>query len=257
MADAVLKEHGPRIGPMGVAVFAALALHRDKNGTARPSYERIAKLLRVGRRTVIRTIKRLVDAGLVVVERQCEDGCHQANRYRLLDLPCGGGGGVILAPLVSERHQGGVPGTPGVVSERHQGGVILAPEPYQENQTNKNHTLPAGESERVFDQFWEAYPKKEKRDNARREWRKLKPSPEVARTILEAVERQKASPEWTREEGRYVPQPDKWLREKRFEDGPSSDAGRVETAEEYAHRQRQRQQKYGFSPSTNGKAVSH
>ena len=39
--------------------------------------------------------------------------------------------------------------------------------------------------------------------------------------LLSALERQRASPQWQRENGRYIPHPVTWLRQGRWEDEPT------------------------------------
>jgi hypothetical protein len=63
-----------------------------------------------------------------------------------------------------------------------------------------------------FAEFWSAYPKHVKQAAAEKVWAKLRPDKKLRRQILDAIERWKESDQWTREGGRYVPEPAKWLR---------------------------------------------
>lgn len=67
----------------------------------------------------------------------------------------------------------------------------------------------------AFDRFWAAYPKKVGKGAARKSFAKVKVPLEQ---ILAAVERQKRSDQWTRENGRYIPNPATWLNQCRWED---------------------------------------
>lgn len=67
-----------------------------------------------------------------------------------------------------------------------------------------------------FDDFYRAYPKKRGREDAARAWRKVRP--EDVSAILAAVEGFKASEDWQRENGRYVPYPATFLNGRRWED---------------------------------------
>jgi hypothetical protein len=83
------------------------------------------------------------------------------------------------------------------------------------------HTLLAGGGEiraGGFDQFWVEYPKKVKREAAYKVWAKLDPDQELRQQIFDAVARWKESAEWTREEGRFIPEAAKWLRGRRWTD---------------------------------------
>lgn len=66
-----------------------------------------------------------------------------------------------------------------------------------------------------FEIFWDSFPKKEGKDTARELFMTL----EVPFTqIMEGLENQKRSYRWTGENGKYIPNPTRWLREKRWED---------------------------------------
>ncbi|MBQ3567172.1 MAG: hypothetical protein IJA12_08330 [Oscillospiraceae bacterium] len=69
-----------------------------------------------------------------------------------------------------------------------------------------------------FELFWKAYPKKFAKENAVKQWCVLSPDSSLVREMLSAVEKQKKSPQWQEQEGRFIPYPEKWLRERRWED---------------------------------------
>lgn len=69
-----------------------------------------------------------------------------------------------------------------------------------------------------FERFWEAYPKKVRKAAARRSWKAIKPDEDLTQTILKAIELAKASPQWTKSGGRFIPDPSRWIEEKRWED---------------------------------------
>src|SRR5262249_6799602 len=88
-----------------------------------------------------------------------------------------------------------------------------------------------------FEQFFPEYPRQEAEQEAREEWRRLNPSPELVATILDAVRRRKQCDDWQREGGRFVPQAHRWLKGRRWEDKPTTVNGKlVETAAEKAER---------------------
>ena len=66
-----------------------------------------------------------------------------------------------------------------------------------------------------FEDFWKAYPKKVGKKDARAAF--LKVSVPV-QTLLDALEKQKQSDQWSRENGRFVPNPATWLSQQRWED---------------------------------------
>ena len=70
----------------------------------------------------------------------------------------------------------------------------------------------------LFDRFWAAYPKKKNKDAARKAWRKLNPDLELCRVMAAALERDKQSREWLKENGDFIPHPSTWLNGRRWED---------------------------------------
>lgn len=74
---------------------------------------------------------------------------------------------------------------------------------------------PANDS---FTAFWDAYPRHEARASAAKAWAKLNPDEALQGRILQAVAAQKASAQWQRDGGKYVPHPATWLNARRWED---------------------------------------
>ena len=69
-----------------------------------------------------------------------------------------------------------------------------------------------------FLEFWGAYPNKVGKKAALSAWEKLSPDAELRGKIMKALKEQKASDQWRRENGRYIPSPIKWLNQERWED---------------------------------------
>ena len=72
--------------------------------------------------------------------------------------------------------------------------------------------------EKSFDTFWTAYPRKEHKKDAKKIWLKLKPSDELCRKILIAIEKQKQSKHEQWQKKCFVPQPTTWLNGERWND---------------------------------------
>jgi hypothetical protein len=71
--------------------------------------------------------------------------------------------------------------------------------------------------ERGFDEFWQAYPKRVKKQDALKAWGQVK-AESLTQVILESLTQFRSSSEWTRENGRFIPHPATWLRNRRWED---------------------------------------
>lgn len=69
-----------------------------------------------------------------------------------------------------------------------------------------------------LDEFWKAYPRKVSKQQAEKAWQKLNPDSELLEKIMAALEQQKASDQWQREDGQFIPYPSTWINQKRWED---------------------------------------
>lgn len=66
-----------------------------------------------------------------------------------------------------------------------------------------------------FESFWQEYPRKVGKREAYRAFRKVR---EPLAVLLDAVREQKQSEMWTKENGRFIPNPATWLNQGRWED---------------------------------------
>lgn len=108
------------------------------------------------------------------------------------------------------------------------------------DQGQGNHAR-ASALDRRFAAFWAAYPKKVGKQDALRAFARLKVGEGQLAAMLAAIEQQRASPQWAKDGGQYIPNPATWLRQGRWEDEPlsasppQSDAARLlAMAERYA-----------------------
>jgi len=78
-----------------------------------------------------------------------------------------------------------------------------------------------------FEIFWEAYPRKIAKGEARRVWQtKVKPDEGLLRVILAAVETCKQSEQW--QTPKYIPHARTWLSQQRWEDEPDPPAPNIQ-----------------------------
>lgn len=68
-----------------------------------------------------------------------------------------------------------------------------------------------------FDEFWSEYPRKVGKKDAKRAFEKALKSTD-SETMIRAVIAQKSSGQWTRDGGRYIPNPATWLNQGRWDD---------------------------------------
>jgi len=77
----------------------------------------------------------------------------------------------------------------------------------------------------VFESFWKLYPKKSKKLDAFKAFRKLKPTSELLNTMIKAVNHQKLTAQWQKDGGQYIPNLAAWLNGKRWEDETATTEG--------------------------------
>lgn len=77
---------------------------------------------------------------------------------------------------------------------------------------------PADMPSLAFEEFYDAYPKQVDKAKAWNAWRKLgRANPGLA-SLQAAIVEQSQSDQWTRDHGRYIPSPAKWLQERKWLD---------------------------------------
>lgn len=99
----------------------------------------------------------------------------------------------------------------------------------EKEKETKTPPTPRGGDKR-FDQFWEAYPRKTAKENARKAFAKHKFNDDTLHTVLEALNTQKTSDQWQKEGGQFIPYAATWLNQRRWEDDLPTPAGEVNWA---------------------------
>lgn len=96
----------------------------------------------------------------------------------------------------------------------------------QRSESMKNHWKINSDSKiNGFDEFWDAYPNKKDKQKAKKAW--LKCSPKLVK-VLQALDLQKKSEQWTKDDGRFIPLPTTWLNGARWEDESSNKPEKVD-----------------------------
>ena len=91
--------------------------------------------------------------------------------------------------------------------------------PYTVTDPDLNTSLEGGAGgEQMFDSFWQLYPRKEGKAIALKAWKKLKADNGLFQTIDKALQLQRASPQWVKDGGKYIPHASTWLNGRRWED---------------------------------------
>lgn len=79
---------------------------------------------------------------------------------------------------------------------------------------------PQPSHETTFEQFWRSYPRRTHKADARKAWGKLKPDADMVQQILIAIAWQRETPQWTKDDGQFIPYPASWIRGECWLDEP-------------------------------------
>ena len=89
-------------------------------------------------------------------------------------------------------------------------------------------------SQKRFEEFWRAYPRRVGKGAAERAYSKIKPDEALHRRILSAVLMAKQSFSWQKDNGQYIPNPATWLNQRRWEDELPEAPG-ADLVQKYGH----------------------
>ena len=189
-------------------LLALLARYQGDNQSAWPKRATLAADLSTSERTVERLISNLAAKGKLTVQRPERQGRGIHNTY-------------VVHVEEKGRHGYRPSGAKGRHGAPKKGDTAVGA--IRKNKSEKeSHSArgkkPMCETDTGFDKFWTAYPKKVAKKDAEKAWVKLSPSPELLETILAAVERQRTTEQWMKQDGRFIPNPATYLNGQRWTD---------------------------------------
>ncbi|MCH8272468.1 MAG: DUF4373 domain-containing protein [Candidatus Marinimicrobia bacterium] len=102
---------------------------------------------------------------------------------------------------------------------------------YENSQIKENDKITKSKKNELFDKFWDVYPRKNGKKKALQVWEILKPTEELTERIIKDLNQRKKTWDWKEYEGKFIPNPAKYLEEERWTDEmgginpPSSSSG--------------------------------
>jgi hypothetical protein len=82
------------------------------------------------------------------------------------------------------------------------------------------HYVMVAEDDPQFRRFWDRYPRRASKKDARRAWAKVNPPVELVDQMIAALEWQIPLHKWDGEKYDYAPYPASWINGARWEDSP-------------------------------------
>lgn len=213
--NAVLEDETLR--PNAKLLYAKVSSLQRINGFCYASNDYLSKGLGLkSKDTVTKLLRQLTDAGYVSIEVIRDENNAVTGRKIYL----------AANPSISDT-------PPGQIDGRSRTNILEVPDKQAgplpdkyptKNISNKNKAKntpsksPKGDGwEQAFSQFWQAYPRKKGKQAARQAFAKIGGKVELS-TLLSALERQKQSRQWTKDNGQFIPYPSTWLNGWRWED---------------------------------------
>lgn len=71
---------------------------------------------------------------------------------------------------------------------------------------------------KIFEKFWNEYPKKISKGNAEKWFKKNKPTNDLVDLMIEKLKIYKETEQWKKDNGKYIPYPSSWLNARGWED---------------------------------------
>lgn len=199
----------PDLGCSAKLALLAMADYADDDGgSIFPSMRTLGEKMGVTRSQAVRAVRDLRERGIVTPIGKTSGGAHgDTTRYRINLEKLTGSKNATRGKSATRSKD-----APDGWHKRH---------PTRSNNATQTVNEPSGNQQRApngFDEFWQAYPRKKARQDALKAWGALRPDVDLQGTMLGALERQKLTPDWRKNEGQYIPHPAKWLRQRLWED---------------------------------------
>lgn len=174
--------------------------------------------LKVGDKVILpSTLSRMVGATLRDVEKWLKE-LLESDVYSLTEEGCVYSRRMIKDEKIRQsRASGGhLGGNPKLLSKSNGRLTLppnLMPTPSSAVCSLQSSTAVTTPTPSGFDRFWKSYPKKKSKGDAERFWKRTKLDPFIDQ-ILEALQWQKESCDWTKQGGQYIPNPASYLSAK-------------------------------------------
>lgn len=211
-------------------VLLAVADFADDDGNAYPAVPTLARKCRMTPRNANLILANLKKSGELVVKQN--EGPKGTNRYLIRFSPPEAGfttEELFTLKRTSPTPEAGFPKplkrTSDEPSVNHQ-----EPSTYGHDAKKPHRSCSPSASESAedgFANFWKAYPKKVAKPQALKTWKKIKPTGQVLTDLMAGLEKQKASGDWQKDAGQFIPHPATWLNGRRWEDEAPPAAGQI------------------------------
>lgn len=204
-----------------------LSLPNDWNFTVRG----IVKQTGSSKSVVLRIMEELKAAGYIRLERKKDkNGRFIQSSWHVYEVPCDNH---IIQKRNTVKTEHGKNGTPcsrntvkpesGITEHGENGTIqntnnnkILNIQNTKENKQLKKEEGVLSEPEKLFLEFWSVYPKKVDKKGSFRAFKNIPKLKETFPAIMSALEIQKQSEQWTKNNGQFIPNPTTYIHQERW-----------------------------------------
>ena len=184
----------------------------------------IVKQTGCSKSVILRLMDELKTAGYIKLERkQDKQGRFTQSSWHIYETPCEYHISQIRNTVKTEHGNNGTRCLRNTVFTEHgENGPIQSTNNHKVlniQSTNTNKVLNNGVSSEIqtmFDEFWAIYPKKVDKKGSLRAFKNIPKLKEVFPVIIQALEIQKQSIQWTKDHGQYIPNPTTYIHQERW-----------------------------------------
>lgn len=200
-----------RLSDFAKLLYSDITALCNKKGYCDATNDYFATQFGKSKRTISATVAALADAGYICIEVERDKNNAVTARKIWVQANARAAAEKVQTPIEENFHRYGEKLPDPMEKNFYQYN--------RKNNTSKNNTpiVPKGD-DGLFDEFWAAYPKHVAKQPARRAFDRLKADRALLDKMLAALQWQKQSEQWTKDGGRYVPNPATWLNARRWED---------------------------------------
>lgn len=204
-------------------MLLAIADFADDDGNAYPAVSTLAAKCRMKPRNCRYLLRSLEESGELSVVVNA--GPYGANLYRINLDALGMQSFAGVQSLAGVQHSAATPAKdcrkplqriaakPSVNHQEPSTYAHDAQKPHRSRSPSASESADDG-----FADFWKQYPKKVAKPAALKAWKKIKPAAHVQADLMAALGKHKASADWQKDGGQFIPHPASWLNGRRWED---------------------------------------
>lgn len=200
-----------------IGIYFRLLMSEWVNGSLPNNIKRLARIAQIDPGNFLKSYRPTVEGKFTpngngeLVNKRLEQVRENQRKYRESQAQKGKHG---ADKRWSDNMAGAIPGAISDIA-----GAIPVPLPKYSSSSSSSPSL---NNKSIYSEyflsFWNKYPKKEGKVEAAKEFEKIKPDEFLLNVMLAKIGQFKMTPQWNQDGGRFIPKPENWLSDRRWED---------------------------------------